>query len=172
MSEFKKVNPKELSGNPFSMFDDGWALLTAGDKNSFNTMTVSWGSLGWIWGKPSCTAYVRESRYTKEFVDKRDCFTLSVFGKGKYRQQLGVLGKKSGRDMDKMHQSGLTPMELEGEMAFEEAEVVLVCRKMYVSHMGPEKMLDNGIVPAHYSGASEGDFHTAYIAEIVAAYTK
>ena len=82
-----------------SVFDKKWALLTAGNKGSFNTMTVSWGGMGTIWGKPVATVYVRTSRYTHEFMDREDYFTVSLFPED-YKKILGVLGSTSGRDMD------------------------------------------------------------------------
>ena len=79
MMPFKRVKPEELSVNPFTVIGKDWFLITAGTEKECNTMTASWGGLGVIWGKPSATAYIRQSRYTKEFVDREELFTLSVF---------------------------------------------------------------------------------------------
>lgn len=76
---FRSVPYDSLSLNPFTKIGKEWALLTAGDENGFNTMTVSWGAMGFMWGKPSVTVYIRPQRYTKEFVDTRDTFTLSFY---------------------------------------------------------------------------------------------
>ena len=100
-------------------------------------MTASWGGLGVIWGKPSATAYIRQSRYTKEFVDREELFTLSVFDES-FRPALNLCGKVSGRDQDKIREAGLTPMEVDGTTAFEEAKMIFVCRKQYHQYMGPE----------------------------------
>ena len=113
----------------FSKFDKQWALLTAGDETNFNTMTISWGSLGTLWGKPIATTYVRESRYTREFMDNNDYFTVSFYPE-EYKDVLGVMGSKSGRDMDKMNDSGLTPEAVANTMTFKEAEMTLVCKKL------------------------------------------
>ena len=167
--EFRKIDPKELPGNVCRMFDDGWALLTAGAPDAFNTMTVSWGCIGWLWNRPVCIGYVRESRYTYQFTEENDYFTVSFFEPGEYRRELGVLGAKSGRDMDKIHQSGLTPVTLDGQVAFGEATAVLVCRKLYTDMIDPANMLTPDVAAKHYG---DGDFHRAYTAEIVSAYVK
>ena len=89
---FRSVPYDSLSLNPFTKIGKEWALLTAGDENGFNTMTVSWGAMGFMWGKPSVTAYIRPQRYTKEFVDTRDTFTLSFYPAEK-KDALSYLGK-------------------------------------------------------------------------------
>ena len=89
-------------------------LISAGTEDKWNTMTASWGAVGVMWGKPSATCYIRKSRFTKEFVDAGEYFTLTVLKDGN-RQALNTLGSKSGRDMDKMHESGLTPVFVEGQ---------------------------------------------------------
>ena len=155
---------KQIPGNIFSLFDDGWALLTAGDEQSFNTMTVSWGQAGWLWNRPVVTAYVRKSRYTLEFTEARDCFTISFFDQGDCRAQLGVLGSKSGRDLDKMHESGLTPVELEGEHAFAEARAVLVCRKLYRQDLEQACFVDSKTDRDSYP---EQDYHRLYVGEVL-----
>jgi flavin reductase (DIM6/NTAB) family NADH-FMN oxidoreductase RutF len=86
--------------------------------------------MGTIWSKPVVTAYVRSSRYTHEFIDREDYFTISFFPE-EYKKALGVLGSKSGRDMDKMNASGLTPKAVGESVTFEEAEVTLLCKKLF-----------------------------------------
>ena len=95
----------EFTTDVFSVFDKKWALLTAGNKDKFNTMTVSWGGLGTIWGKSVATVYVRTSRYTHEFMDDNEYFTVSFYPE-EYRNVLSVMGSKSGRDIDKFALSG------------------------------------------------------------------
>ena len=97
---FEKVDPKTLDLNVFSAIGEQWMLITAGDRDNCNTMTASWGGLGVIWGAPAATAYIRPQRYTKEFVDNSDYFTLSFFPEA-YRKELALCGSKSGRDVDK-----------------------------------------------------------------------
>ena len=145
-----------------SIFDKKWALLTAGDKDSFNTMTVSWGGMGTIWGKPVATVYVRTSRYTHEFMDREDYFTVSFYPE-ECRKILGILGSKSGRDMDKMNDSGLTAKAIAGSVTFEEAEVTLVCRKMFMQRLDPSNITDKDAVKMYEKDAP----HDMYIGEIV-----
>ncbi len=160
------IDVKTLTVNPFEKLHQQWALLAAGEPGAFNMMTVSWGALGVIWQKPSCTVYVRESRYTKEFVDRNEYFTLTFLKDG-CREALNRLGSASGRDMDKMNASGLTPVFIDGCPTFAEAELVLVCRKLYRVGLPIENLIDPALAKANYPA---GDAHTQYIGEIVAAY--
>ncbi|MEA4920829.1 MAG: flavin reductase [Clostridiaceae bacterium] len=171
MHIFSKIDPKEISGNVISLFDDGWALLTAGSKDDFNTMTISWGQMGCLWNRPVCTVYVRPSRYTYEYTEANGCFTVSLFDKADCRSQLKVLGSRSGRDMDKMHSNGLTPFELDGCMAFQEARTVLVLKKLYRQQLDANLVPEN-ILGVNYAGANPDQLHFQYICEITAAYTK
>ena len=152
----------EFTTDILSVFDKKWALLTAGDSDKFNTMTISWGGLGTIWGKPVATVYVRTSRYTHEFMDAKDFFTISFYPES-CKQILGVLGSKSGRDMDKMKESGLTPVQAGGSMSFKEAEVTLVCRKLFKQQLDVANMLED-VAKAMYEGQAP---HDMYIGEIV-----
>jgi flavin reductase (DIM6/NTAB) family NADH-FMN oxidoreductase RutF len=151
----------------FSVFDKKWALLTAGNKDSFNTMTVSWGGMGTIWGKPVATVYVRTSRYTHEFMDREGYFTVSFYPE-EYRKVLGVLGSKSGRDMDKMNGSGLTAKALQESVTFEEAEITLVCRKMFMQRLEPSNITDPDAAK-FYAGDAP---HDMYIGEVVDIISK
>ncbi len=153
--------------NIFSVFDKKWALLTAGNKDSFNTMTVSWGGMGTIWGKPVATVYVRTSRYTHEFMDREGYFTVSFYPE-EYRKVLGVLGSKSGRDMDKMNGSGLTAKALQESVTFEEAEITLVCRKMFMQRLEPSNITDPDVAK-FYAGDAP---HDMYIGEVVDIISK
>lgn len=163
---FTKINIDKQSFNPFDLIGKQWMLVSAGTEEKWNTMTASWGGVGVIWGKPSATCYIRHSRYTKEFVDNSEYFTLSFLQDG-YRDALSVLGSKSGRDMDKMHGSGLTPTFVDGHPTFAEAELVLVCRKRCKSEIAPEDILQQETLDKWYG---DQDYHTMYIGEIVAAY--
>ena len=143
-------------------------LVTSGVPGACNTMTASWGGVGVIWNKPVTTIYIRPQRYTYEFLEKNSLYTLSFFDE-EYRAALKLCGYKSGRDMDKPKAAGLTPVELDGCAAFEEARLVLVCRKLYFSDIVPENLLDSTIDKVNYPAK---DYHRMYIGEIVAAYTK
>ena len=153
----------EFNTNIFEQYDKKWALLTAGDKDKFNTMTISWGGLGTLWNKPVATVYVRTSRYTNEFMKDNDYFTVSFYPE-ECKKTLGVLGSKSGRDMDKVHESGLTPKEVENGITFAESEVTLVCRKLISQRLEPENMIPE-IAKQFYENEAQ---HDMYVGEVVA----
>jgi len=112
-------------------------LVTAGTKKSFNTMTIAWGTLGVLWHKPVCVVYVRPTRHTFQFMEKADRFTVSFFPR-KYREALTYCGTHSGRDVNKIAETGLTPVAADGTVHFAEARLVLVCRKLYRQDILPE----------------------------------
>ena len=161
----KKINIAEQSFNPFELIGKDWMLISAGTAEKWNTMTASWGAVGVMWGKPSATCYIRKSRFTKEFVDAGEYFTLTVLKDGN-RDALNKMGSKSGRDMDKMHESSLTPVMVEGQPTFEEAKLVLICRKVCKTFIGPDDMTAENVERWY----GDRDYHTMYIGEIVAAY--
>ena len=154
-----------LNTDIFTVFDKKWALLTAGNADSFNTMTISWGGLGTLWGRPVATVYVRTSRYTHEFMDKEDYFTISFYPE-EYKKTLGVLGSKSGRDIDKMHASGLTPESAGSSMTFKEAELTLVCKKLYMQPLALENM-PGDIRSALYGKDAPHDMYIGEVVEII-----
>lgn len=164
---WKKVSVKDLDRNVFRMIGDEWMLVTAEKDGKVNTMTASWGAMGIMWGKTVATVYLRPQRYTKEFVDASETFTLSFFGGGE-KKAMGLLGSVSGKDQpDKIEKSGLHVTEIDGHPAFEEASLVLVCRKLYVQEMKPECFLAQEEIDRWYP---EKDFHFMYMAEIQDAY--
>ena len=159
---------KELTLKPFSVWDNEWFLLTAGNfkDNDFNTMTVAWGIIGCMWNKPFAQVVVRPSRYTMEFMDKYDTFTLCRFPKDQ-KKALSYLGSTSGRDVaDKHIVAGLTPIAVPGVDApgFAEANLILACKKMYWQDMDEQHFLDKSIM-SKYTGQT--DFHRIYFGEIV-----
>ena len=162
----KPIEISKLQIQPHHLFHHQWALLTCGDyaKKDFNTMTIGWGALGTMWSRPFAFVAVRHSRYTYQFMQKYDTFTLTAFP-GEYHQALSLLGNKSGRDGDKIAESGLTP-EAAHEVAapaFKEAEIVIECQKMYADDLNPAHFLDDGIY-RHYP---KRDFHCIYYGEIL-----
>lgn len=165
---FYSVDPKTLKDNVFSLIGDKWMLITAGTKERCNTMTASWGGLGVIWGAPSATCYIRPQRYTREFVDREEYFTLAFFGE-ECRRALALCGAKSGRDVDKVKECGFTVEEAAcGAPYFREAELVLVCRKRFAQAMDPDNMPDD----VREKWYPQKDYHIMYIAEIVEALVK
>lgn len=164
----RKIEPKQLNENVFSLIGDDWMLITAGTRECCNTMTASWGGMGILWNEPVATVYIRPQRYTKEFVDREEYFTLSVFGP-EYRKELALCGSKSGRDVDKVKECGFTVAADEtGVPYFEQARLVLVCRKQYAQEMDPAA-IPNEVKKENYPNC---DYHTMYIGRIVAAYAK
>jgi len=160
---FLEIGINEFKAAPFAMLYDEWALLSAGTPESFNTMTVSWGAMGTMWNKPVVMVYVRPQRYTKEFVDNSDYFTLSVYPK-EYKKALGILGSKSGRDGDKVEQSGLTPYFVDNTVAFAQAHTIFVCRKLYGGQsLDAGKFADQSLEAEFYPNK---DFHHLYYGEV------
>ena len=158
----KKINIAEKSFNPFELIGQKWMLISAGTEDKWNTMTASWGGLGVLWGKNVATCYIRPQRYTKKFVDANDTFTLSFYGP-EHKQALSICGSKSGRDCDKVKEAGLTPYFVDGTAAFEEADMVFVCKKLYEDEIRPENFIAKENDEKWYP---EKDYHTVYIAEI------
>lgn len=165
----RKIEPKEIDRNVIRLIGEDWMLVAAGNREKFNMMTASWGSMGYLWNKPVVMVFVRPQRYTFEFTEKQDGFTLSFFDE-KYRKALNVCGTVSGRDIDKVKESGLTPCFTEaGNPAFEEAVLVLECRKLYGDFLNEEAFSDRKIVDSQYG---QKDYHKMYVAEIVNAWVK
>ncbi len=152
---------------PFAAWEPGWLLLTAGEYRAggFNAMTVSWGALGVIWHRPFAMVVVRPQRYTREFMDRCETFSLCAFGP-EQRAALQMLGTLSGRDSDKLARSGLTPVALSTIACpgFAEARLILECRKMYFDDLEPGHFLAEHVAP-HY----HGDYHRMYFGEVLAA---
>lgn len=168
MSNFKEINIAELNESPFNLFNKDWALLTAGDSKSFNTMTVSWGGVGILWRKNVATVYVRKSRYTLEFMDKNEHFSLS-FGGDSMRKALTFCGKNSGRNCDKVKETSITPVFEENAPYFAEGKLVLICKKLYRQEMNANSFIDKSIVDKDYS---DDDYHIIFIGEIEKALVK
>lgn len=162
----KPIEIEQFKIQPHHLFRTQWALVTAGDyaKGKFNTMTIGWGALGTMWSKPFAFVAVRHSRYTFEFMEKYDTFTISAFPEA-YHDALSLLGTKSGRDGNKIAESGLTPeaSTVVAAPSFKEAEIVVECQKMYADDLNPAHFLDESIYK-HYPNR---DFHRIYYGEVV-----
>ena len=166
----------EFNFNPFNVFDKQWFLLTSGDfsQKRFNAMTISWGSVGVIWDKPFFQAVVRPTRFTFEFMNQYDTFTLCAFGEN-YKSALNLLGSRTGREGDKISESGLTPIasKVVAAPSFAEASLIVECKKMYWQDIAPEHFLVSDILMKY----PKQDFHRAFFGEILAiegikAFTK
>lgn len=165
---FQEIKVQDLTMNPFEKIAKQWMLITAGDAAGFNTMTASWGGVGHIWQRDVATVYIRPQRYTKTFVDNNELFTVSFYGE-ECRKALQLCGTLSGKDTNKVEQAGLTPYFVDGTTAFAEAELILVCRKLYHQDMLPELFDDPAVEQAMYP---QKDYHTLYIGEIVKVLKK
>lgn len=157
----------ELNFNPFEKIGKDWFLVTSGDEKGFNTMTASWGFMGVIWGKNVFETVVRHNRYTYEFMEKNDLFTISFFDEAN-RDALKFCGSHSGRDCDKAKETGLTPFYTEGTTAFEEARLVFICRKLYDGDIDLDKL--NSDERTKWYGSDP--VHKQYIGEIVKVLAK
>jgi flavin reductase (DIM6/NTAB) family NADH-FMN oxidoreductase RutF len=157
----------EFSSKLFKAFDKGWFLLTAGSfaDKKFNCMTISWGMMGIMWNKPIVQVVVRPTRYTDEFMESSPDFTVCAFPR-EYRKALSLLGSKSGRDGDKIKESGLTPCpaSLVSAPAYAEANLVFECRKIYKDVFKPAGFIEPAILEEYPAK----DYHHIYIGEVVA----
>lgn len=164
----KEINIRDIKESAVKMISDDWALLSAGNEEAFNTMTVSWGGIGELWGKDVAFVFVRPQRYTKEFIDREGMMTLSFFG-GEYKKEMGFCGKYSGRDYDKMKETGLTPVFENSTVYIKEAKHVLILKTLAVTEITPDSFLDKNIDGDCYA---QKDYHKVYIAEIVKTLEK
>ena len=166
----KKTNYEILGKeDALNLIGKQWMLVTAGTSEKFNTMTASWGGLGWLWNKPVAFVFIRPERFTHGFIEASDCMTLSFYGE-EYREALKICGTKSGRDTDKVAATGLTLVKLEsGNMTFGEARLTLDCRKLFKTAMQAANFLDKEL-PEKWYGA-HGGLHDVYVVEIENVYT-
>lgn len=159
---FTKADKSEFS-NIFSLIGEKWMLITAKKDGKINTMTASWGTAGILWNKPVAMCVIRPQRFTKEFIDGNNYFTLSFLPE-QYRKELNYLGTKSGRDVDKIKESGLTAIDYNDNATyFAESDVALICKKMYFQTLDSANFLDPKIEPMY----GNGDYHTMYFGEII-----
>ncbi len=169
MQDFNIIKPTEITDNIFKLIDKDWMLVTAGNLEDYNTMTASWGHLGIMWNLPVAIAWIRPQRYTYEFVNKNPDYTLSFFPEA-YRTALQFCGTRSGRDCDKIAETSLSPVQTErGNVIFQEARLVLECRKIYEDDLKKKNFVLPEVAQKHYP---KGDFHKFYMGEIIAALSK
>lgn len=162
MPNFTEINPELFEQSPFKLIGKDWMLITAEKDGKMNTMTASWGGFGVMWGKNVAYIVLRPQRYTKEFVDQSDTFSLS-FLDNSFKTTLTYLGTKSGRDEDKITNSKLTVLHSEDIPYFEEANIAVLCKKLYAQDYKPECFITPELNEKWYP---EVDYHTLYIAEI------
>ena len=168
--KLQTVDIQTLTPEIFSVFGQRNALLTAGAEGKVNPMTIGWCQLGRLWGLDTCTVYVRPERYTYQFMEERDYFTVSVLPQS-HRQTMQICGTQSGRDIDKVKACGLTLRYGAGDAPFfDEAEWVLVCKKLYIQDMKPECVKDERIFQSYTP--AKGGWHRLYVGEVLEAYQR
>lgn len=163
----KNVDLDRFRLRPFYSWDQQWFLLTAGnfENGDFNAMTVGWGGIGVMWNRPFVQVVVRPQRYTYEFMERADSFTLSAFPQA-YHEALQLLGTKSGRDGDKIAEAGLTAVASTHVAApsFKEAELIFECGKVYWDDFEPAQFLEDWIEKRY----PRKDYHRIYYGEVLA----
>ena len=168
----KEVNAWDYAGIIMKQMEKG-ILLTTAAEGKVNTMTIGWGHMGIIWGKPTFCAYVRESRYTKGLLDKSGEFTVNIPLAAADKNIIGVCGTKSGRDMDKFQELGLEtePGMTVSAPGIRQLPLTLECKVLYQQDQDP-KAIDENCLKRYYAEntQNDGDYHTLYIGEITAAY--
>ncbi len=164
MNNFSEIAPVDIRHNPFQTVGREWMLITAGPLDNFNTMTASWGTWGHLWERDVAICYVRPQRYTYNFMERSASYTLSFFD-ATWRKALEYCGSHSGRDVNKTHETGLTPFATPtGAVAFEQARLILECRKLYFGDIGEAGFVDAKVMGAVYQ---QRDFHRFYVGEII-----
>lgn len=166
----KKIDVHTLNENVFNLIGKEWMLISAGTPEHFNTMTASWGGIGWLWNKPVAFVFVRPERYTFEFTEKEEMMTLSFLGTDSHRDIYAYCGSHSGRHEDKAKACGLTPVTTEmGQVTFAQSRLTLECRKLYVDHLQASHFVDQSLLQKWY-GDTQGNLHQMYVVEIVNAW--
>ena len=151
-----------LEMDPFKKISQDWMAISAGNEEKANTMTASWGGFGTIWDRSVCFIFVRESRYTKEFLDRERGFSLTFFEK-RDKQILKYFGSVSGRDEDKLKNAKMHFSYFKGVPYINEGNVILICRKLAKVPMEKDTILVPLIDQMFYE---KGDYHTMYIGEL------
>lgn len=157
---FTEISAKELKENFIKDIADEWMLIAAGNKSGYNMMTASWGFMGEMWGADTAMCVVRPQRYTMEFINKSDYFTLSFYGD--QRQIHKICGSLSGRDVNKTEMAKLTPVFSDNSVYFAEARLVIICRKQYAAPLEEKYFTDREIIDKWYSG----DYHNMVFGRI------
>ena len=159
----REIAPVDIKENAISLIGSDWMLITAAKADgSVNTMTASWGGVGVLWKKNVCFVFIRPQRYTLEFVEECESFTLSFYPE-EMRSALTLCGRKSGRDCDKISEAGLKPVKLGDTVYFEGAKLVLKVKKLYKTKLDKEDFIDKSLPDEIYSA---NDYHYVYVCEI------
>ncbi len=166
---FTSIDPKVLTHNFFQELDNNWALLTAGNKSGFNMMTVSWGTLGILWNLPVAIVYCRPQRYTFEFLNDDDAYTLS-FLHPEHRHILQYCGSHSGRNADKIKATGLESLiTANGNIGYKQGKLILECKIIYADNIKESHFIDKSLIQNVYPTK---DFHRFFIGRIEECYLR
>ena len=157
---FREISVYDIE-NAMKLIGRDWMLVSAESGGKVNTMTASWGEMGVLWNKAVCTVFIRPQRYTYEFTEATDTLTLSFFDES-YREALRFCGTKSGRDVDKFKETGLTYALVDGAPIINEARLVIRCKKLYADDLREECFFDKEPLVNYKAN----DFHRFYICEI------
>lgn len=157
---FKEISVKDIKENLVDLISNEWMLISAGDEKSHNMMTASWGFMGEMWGCDCAMAVVRPQRYTMKFIDECDYYALSFYGDNKAVHK--ICGSKSGKDVNKTELTGLTPIYSDNTVYFEEARLVIICKKQYVQAMKEDCFTDNEPLKWY----NEKDYHNMIFGKI------
>lgn len=167
--QWQKIEPRDIEGNVFRMFHEEWFEVAAGKPGDMNLMTIAWGTMGMLWNKPVVTVYVSTSRYTYEFMEKNDYFTITHFP-ASMRDKLQYLGTASGRDEDKVAGAGLTAEFTDlGNPIFAEADLAIECKKLYAEQFKADLM---PLEQRQWYDERGLGIHVAYVGEIVNVWKK
>lgn len=161
----KTITTDDLKLSPFSGISQGWYLVCAGDEKKNNFMTAAWGFLGHMWRKDCVIVGVRPQRYTYEFMEKYDTFSVCLMD-GEYKEDMAFCGSKSGRDYNKAAETGFTVEFRDGTPYVPQAKYVLICRKRYADSIKEENFTTDGFGEMFYP---DGDFHKLFFGEITEA---
>ena len=169
MEGFRKIDSRELE-NSIKMIGDDWMLITAYDKEQerANAMTASWGAMGVLWNKSVCICFVRPQRHTHKLLCEQNRFSIAFMSE-EYRDALRLCGRESGRDIDKLRASGLSATELDGVSVINEADTLLICKKLYEDELREGCFIEPSVMETY---RAKNDYHTFYVCEIEAAYKR
>lgn len=166
---YKEIRYTDLSKEMLEQLEKG-GFLTVKNGDRTNTMTIAWGTLGYIWNRPVFTALVRYSRFTHELIYTAKDFTVSLPLNGQLKKELGICGSKSGRDMDKFKECGLKLQEGEKveSPVIDGCDLHIECKVVYKQEMEENNICDE-IKEKSYPN---GDYHVMYFGEIVKIYVR
>ena len=171
---FVSISPKDIKENPIKLFGDDWAVVAAGNKSDFNELTVSWGALGDAWwdNMPIAIIFVSATRYTQQYLEANDTFSINVFPP-EYRKQTAYIGSHSGRNEDKVKATGLKVDFTENNTpVFPESRLIIECRKVYSHNLDRSKFSDS-LIGNYAQKKFQGVIpHTVYFGEIINCWRK